>query len=289
MYALAIVLAVLGALLIAIGAALQERVAVRVPSTRGRLFGFFERLLDDPRWVAGALLAGCGVGIHMVALSNGPVTAIQPVGTVGLLFAIGTKAFLDHTGVPLMTVLGSLAVVLGLIGLLFSLPPGSGSGQLPLGKAVIATLCALVLTAVALTVPASTVKAGLLALGAGLSFGVSAAFIGVIGRRVGGNVAAVIGWPTVLAAILLIVGGTAQQLAYRQGRFAVVYAVLLVADPLSASITGIFVLGDPAPRTATGITLMSVGATVTVIGIAVLTHVRATNRSRAERSQLCAS
>ena len=92
MFVLAVLLAVVGAFLIAFGAELQEHAAVGVETARHRLLGFFLQLLRDGRWMVGAVLVVAGVGVHVIALTNGPVVAIQPVGSIGLLFAVGIKA-----------------------------------------------------------------------------------------------------------------------------------------------------------------------------------------------------
>lgn len=292
MFTLAVVLAVVAALLIALGAALQERSAVRAGLPEGRI-AFFLRLLTDPRWATGALLAGCGVALHVVALSNGPVTAIQPVGTVGLLFAVAIKAVLDHHPVERLAVVGCVAVIAGLVALVAVLPHGSGTTRLPAGPALVAGAIGLAVTGAALLLPrrrlGAEVRAGAVALGAGMCYGVAAAVVGVVGRRVGTDVTAVLGWPTLVVVVLLVCGGMAQQVAYRMARFAVVYAVLLVVDPATAGFTGILVLGDPMPRTPLKVTGLALAATVIVVGVVVLSHARAANRTAAREDQACAS
>ncbi|HEY6933101.1 MAG TPA: DMT family transporter [Marmoricola sp.] len=293
MFVLAVILAVVAAGLIACGAEFQEHAAVRVGPSGRQVVGFFVRLLRDARWVAGALLAACGVGLHIVALTAGPVTAIQPVGSVGLLFAIGIKAIVDRTRFERLAITGSLAVIAGLATLLAALPHTAGTSTLRTAPAAAAGTGAVVLTGAALLLPARRVRpalrAGAIALGSGMCFGVAAAVVGVIGRRVEGDLAAVLDWPTLLVIVLLVAGGAAQQLAYRTARFAVVYAVLLTADPVTAGAAGVLLLGDPLPSTPARLAALALAALVAVAGIVVLAHARAANRAGTDQEQPCAS
>jgi drug/metabolite transporter (DMT)-like permease len=297
MYALAVALAVVAALLIAFGAELQEHAAVRVSPRRNRLIAFFVQLLRDTGWVIGALSVATGVAVHIVALTNGPVAAVQPVGSVGVLFAVGIKAGLDRTRIERPAVLGSVAVIVGLVTLLMLLPHGTGTATVRPSAAVTAGVCAVGVTVAALLVNAggvrSGVRAGALALGAGMCFGVSAALIGVVGRRTSRDLAAVVSWQTLLVVVLLVCGGVAQQLAYRVARFALVYAVLLTVDPLTAGLTGVLLLGEPMPSTRATRGGLVGAAVLVVTGIVVLAHARAANRTTAPRvpqeAESCAS
>lgn len=297
MYALAVALAVVAAFLIAFGAELQEHAAVRVTPRRNRLIAFFVRLVRDSGWMVGAVLVATGVAVHVVALTNGPVAAVQPVGSVGVLFAVGIKAVLDRTRVERPAVLGSVAVIVGLATLLVLLPHGTGTSAVPFSGAVMAGVCAVGIAVAALLVNAGDVRpevrAGLLALGAGLCFGVAAALIGVIGRRTARDLSAVVSWQTLLVVVLLVCGGVAQQLAYRVARFALVYAVLLTVDPITAGFTGVLLLGEPLPSTPVTKGGLAVAAVLVVVGIVVLAHARAANHTTSGRlsqeAESCAS
>lgn len=289
MFVLAVLLAVVAALLIAFGAELQEHAAVGVGSGYRRSLGFFRTLLHDPRWVAGGILAGLGVAVHVVALTKGPVIAIQPVGSVGLLFAVGIKAVIDRTRLEGRAVVGSVAVVAGLAVLLTLLPHGAGAASVRFINAAVAAACALAAAAAALTLPERAVpaelRAGGAALGAGMCFGVAAALVAVVGRRAEQSLSTVISWQTALAVILLICGGAVQQLAYGMGRFAVAYAVLLTADPVTAGFAGVLLLGEPMPTTPGSLAGLSLAAFIAVAGVVILAHARAANNTGAQEGQ----
>lgn len=283
MFALAVVLAVAAAMLIAFGVALQEHAAVSVVPRRRRSLSFFVELIRDTHWVAGAVLSAAGVAVHVIALTKGPVAAIQPVGTVGLLFAVGIKAAMDRTRLESLAICGCVAVIAGLAVVLTLLPHGVLPTTLNLAEAVLAGACALAFTGIALMLPdhalRTDVKAGAVALGAGMCFGVAAAVVSVLGRNVAANLTAVFSWPTLLVVVLLTCGGAAQQLAYRMARFAVVYAVLLTADPISAGFAGVLVLGEPMPSTPARLAGLALAAFAAFAGIVALAHARAANHT----------
>lgn len=238
--------------------------------------GFLLALIRQPRWLLGAVASGCGVAVHVTALSLGPVSAIQPVGTVGLIFAVGARSALERRRPRTRALVGSAIVVVGLVAFLLVLPHGSGTTRVPARGALGMTVIALGIAGIALALPrrriSVDVRAGAVAAGAGASFGVGAALIGVIGRREGRNVAAVLDWPTVLVVVLLVVGGVAQQYAYGLARFAEVYAVVLVVDPLTAACTGVLVLGDPFPSTTPQLAWLALAAGVTAAGVVLLSR-----------------
>ncbi|MGN6415033.1 DMT family transporter [Flexivirga sp.] len=276
MYQLAVGLAVGAALLIAVGAALQARTAVGVRDAADSRIRFLLGLIRQPGWLAGAVAGVCGAGVHVVALSLGPVSAIQPVGTVGLIFAVGARSALDRTRPSVRAMTGAGVVIVGLAAFLVVLPAGEGSTQLPAREAIGMAVIALGIAGGSLALPRARVgvdvRAAAVAAGAGASFGVAAAVIGVIGRRSARDVEAVLDWPTVVAVVLLVAGGVAQQYAYGLARFAEVYAVVLVADPFTAAFTGVVVLGDPIPAEPLQLAWLALAAALTTAGVVVLSR-----------------
>lgn len=276
MYQLAVGLAVGAALLIAVGAALQSQTAVDVRSPSSSRIRFLLILVRQPLWLVGAAASAVGVCVHVVALGVGPVTAIQPVGTVGLIFAVGATSVLTRTRPSSRAVIGSVLVVVGLAAFLLVLPPGEGTSRLSVPGVIGMAVIALGIVGLALALPrdrlSANLRAAAIASGAGVSFGVGAALVGVIGRRAARSIDAVLAWPTALVLLLLVVGGVAQQSAYRLARFAEVYAVVLVADPLSAAFTGVVVFADPFPTAPLRLAWLAVAGALTAAGVVVLSR-----------------
>src|SRR5690606_16366879 len=142
------------------------------------------RLARDPRWLAGGALTVVGVAAHLIALSAAPVTLIQPLGVSGLLVAVWLAARWRGRFLSGAEILGSLAVMLGLAGLVGTLPHGA---DLPAAvpTPVLAALAAFAVVA-ALVLPrlaarlAPRVRALLLAATAGACFGFGSALARVV-------------------------------------------------------------------------------------------------------------
>lgn len=272
MLAVAVGLAVAGALFIAIGSAMQERVVVGMRFLGGRGVRWLLRLVRQPRWLLGAAFAGMGVGLHVLALSQGPVSVIQPVGTVGLLFALIVKAVLDRRRPGRSQLVGGAAIVVGLVGLLLALPPGPKGAGLATQAAVLLTAATLVVAGTAVGISwladSRSVRAAALAFAAGTTFGVGSALVGVVGHRMLTDPSAIADWLTLLVLVLLTTGGLAQQHAYRMRRFALTFAMLEIADPVAAATVGVLVLGEPAPGSAAAAAWMALSATGIVAGVA---------------------
>lgn len=269
-----VALAIAGAWCIAVGAAAQEQPATatagdEVAGTRSLL-----RLARDPRWLAGGALTLVGVTAHLVALSAAPVTLIQPLGVSGLLVAVWLAARWRGRFLTGVEILGSLAVMLGLAGLVGTLPHGAETpDRLPAwflsGLAAFAVLAALVLPRLAARLPRRS-RALLLAGTAGACFGFGSALARVVAATAPTDLSVLWGPPTLIAVALMAVGGLQLQNAYRTGHFGLAYATLLIADPLVAAAIGLAVLGEAPPTTPTAQTIAGLAAVVTVAGVIAL-------------------
>ncbi|MEV4082527.1 hypothetical protein AB0J43_19860, partial [Nonomuraea fuscirosea] len=116
MTVLAAVIALVGSLFFALGAALQQFEAAGTAKP-GLL-----ALLRRPRWLLGGASILAGGGLHIVALGLGPLTVVQPMGVASLLFALPLAAAL-HGRRPARNELAAAGVVaIGLIGLVLLVP-----------------------------------------------------------------------------------------------------------------------------------------------------------------------
>ncbi|GAA3321016.1 hypothetical protein GCM10017710_49190 [Arthrobacter ramosus] len=81
----AVLLAVLGAFCLAIGAQRQgSAVKADTGGPRPEFHGFL-RLLRNPRWMLGLLLLALGMGMNAIALVSAPLTVVQPIGAIALV------------------------------------------------------------------------------------------------------------------------------------------------------------------------------------------------------------
>ncbi|MEV4223478.1 DMT family transporter [Nonomuraea sp. NPDC049725] len=238
MTVLAAVIALIGSLFFALGAALQQFEAVGTAKP-GLL-----ALLRRPRWLIGGASILVGGGLHIVALGLGPLTVVQPMGVASLLFALPIAATL-HGRRPERRELAAAGVVAaGLIGLVLLVPESDGPTRLdPTGVLTLLGVAgvAAVLLWAGSKAASHAGRAALLATASGVLYGATATLLRVL---VDG------GWnwwyllalpvPALLALMML-------QRAYAVGHFGVSFASLQIADPLTAVAFGALLLGEPVP------------------------------------------
>ncbi|MGW5634728.1 DMT family transporter, partial [Streptomyces sp. NPDC003832] len=83
--ALSVLLSLVSAVAYAGGAIVQEHVAV---STPGKQYASLRR----PTWWAAVALNGLGGLLHVVALALGPLSLVQPLGALTIVFALPMAA-----------------------------------------------------------------------------------------------------------------------------------------------------------------------------------------------------
>ncbi|MEV6986716.1 DMT family transporter [Sphaerisporangium sp. NPDC051017] len=243
MTVLAAGIALLSSLFFALGAALQQHEAARAAQPR------LSVLLRRPRWLLAGASIAVGSGLHISALSVGPLTVVQPMGVASLLFALAVAAAL-HGRKPSWSELAAACVVgIGLTGLILLVPTTSHAPALNSTEAVTmlsgAALAALACFTVAKRLTAAG-RTALLAIGAGVMYGAVATLTRALAGGTGWDLwlLAILPFPA-LAALMLL------QRAYAIGHFAVAYATLQLADPLTAIACGALLLGEPLPTNTT--------------------------------------
>ncbi|MEV5411809.1 DMT family transporter [Thermopolyspora sp. NPDC052614] len=260
--------ALLGSVFFALGAALQQFEAVSAPDaglTRSLVL-----LLRRPRWLIGGAAIAFGGALHIVALSLGPLTVVQPMGVASMLFALPIATALRGRTIARGELAAALAVSAGLVGLVLLVPEpagapaprlsDAGAAGLLLGAAAVALVCRL-----ASATAAPALRSGLMAAGAGILYGATASLIRVTvaeGFDRPWLLLAVL--PPALAALAMLQG------AYATGHFPVAYASVQMADPLTAVACGALLLGEPLPRDGAAAVLAVAAAAVAAAGIAVL-------------------
>ncbi|GII56600.1 hypothetical protein Pth03_49890 [Planotetraspora thailandica] len=273
MTALAAGVALLGSLFFALGAALQQHEAARSSTPRLRV------LLRRPAWLAGAAASAAGATLHIVALSLGPLSVVQPMGVASLLFALPVAAAM-HGRLPGRGELAAACLVsIGLTGLVLLVPPSSQTPQLTNAGAV-AMLTATGLAALACfglaQRSAGAVRSALLALAAGVLYGTTATFTHVVVGGTGDNPWFLAALPLPAMAALMLIqrayapparGARNTGRERERGHFGVAFATLQVTDPLTAVTCGASLLGEPLPDHAA---IAVAFALVAGAGIAVL-------------------
>ncbi|WP_327191455.1 DMT family transporter [Streptomyces xinghaiensis] len=280
---LSVVLAGVSAVCYAAAAILQERVAA---SAAGRPEP--EPLWRSTRWWGSVALNGSGSVLHVLALGFGPLSVVQPLGVLTLVFVLPLAALWVGRRAGRTGWRGALLVSAGLAGLLAltAARPArtlSGPDQLTLAVVALAVFLALVVAARGAERPA--VRSALLAAAAGVAFGIASVFTKTVAAD--WSPAALVAQAPGIAvtAALAVVGLLASQASYRDGGLAAPLATVTVVNPVVASVAGIALLGEGFRYGAAGALPALAAAALTVYGLVVLTahHGEAGRRAPAGR------
>ncbi|WP_077801638.1 DMT family transporter [Streptomyces sp. JHA26] len=275
MSVLVLVLAVSAACCLGFGFVLQQNAAQRAP-----LGDFLSpRLLLDlmrvPCWLGGTGLMVAGMVMGAIALADGEVTLVEPLLATNLLFALAlsrvrTRQPLGRQGWAGLALLAggvSAFVVAGE-------PRGGGAVTDPVRHWVVFGVVlglALLLTACAGRVRLTWGPA-LLALAAGLVYGVQDALTRVSGQRlsVGGPTGLLTGWQPYAVLVLGVTGLILVQSAFETAPLRRSLPALTAAQPLAGIACGVGFLGDRL-RTDVGALAWEAGGLAAVVtGIVLL-------------------
>ncbi|MDQ0936592.1 drug/metabolite transporter (DMT)-like permease [Streptomyces turgidiscabies] len=215
--ALSILLSLVSAVAYAGGAIVQERVA---DSEHGKSYAAMRR----PVWWAAVALNGFGGVLHVVALAYGPLSVVQPMGALTIVFALPMAALFVRRKAGATAWRGAIMATLGLAGLL-SLVGNSQAHSLGTTQRVLlavvtgfAVVSLMVAGRAAHRHPA--VRSTLLAVASGIAFGMSSVFTKVVAVDWSGGLTAP-DLPTLaLIAVLGASGLLLSQAAYRGGGLA---------------------------------------------------------------------
>ncbi len=269
------------AALFAAGTALQYR---EVTAAGGRtaldvraVAAFARNSLTSRRWIIGTVLLGAGLGLHALALHEGPLTLVQPLLIVGVLFALPASRRVGGPPLRAADLRWALLLVAALVLFLVTATParqgtygidgGPAAATFGLGAAGIVACIVL-----ARRRPQDQ-TALLLGVAAGIALAGSAALIklttDVLTR---GLIPLLTSWDLYA---LIAVGGSAlllSQLAYRAGPMIASLPAINTANPLMSVAIGTAVF-DERFRTGAAATAIEVAAlAVVLVATAALSH-----------------
>lgn len=238
--ALSVLLSLISAVAYAAGAIVQERVAT---AGDGRSFA---PLRNSVWWVAVAL-NGVGAVLHVMALAYGPLSLVQPLGALTIVFALPMAALFARRRARATAWRGAIMATVGLAGLLALTGNKEshtlgGTQQLMLATVTFGGVALLVLIAKGMRPP--VVRSVVLAAGAGVAFGIASVFTKTVAMQwTSGSVGA--GLPTlVVIAALASAGLLLSQSAYRGAGLTAPLATVTVVNPVIASAVGITLFGE---------------------------------------------
>ncbi|RNL82989.1 DMT family transporter [Halostreptopolyspora alba] len=253
----------------------QRRLAVAVPAplTGRRALG---GLLIRPLWWVSAVLNAGRAGFQVGALGFAPLTVIQPLGVLVLVFGLPWSARVGGRRVTAREWRGA-AITVAALALLLSVAVTGGSGH-TLGRAeallgVTATLGLLLAMAWAGgRVRSAAWRSYLLAAAAGVAFAVSSATTKTAINAAGEEGAAAVSHPATFGtAVVAVAGLLLAQAAYQGMELGAPLGITTVANPVAAAVVGVTFMGESYSGGWVGLGVAAVCAVAGAYGIALLT------------------
>ncbi|MFI6007650.1 DMT family transporter [Streptomyces sp. NPDC051243] len=280
--ALSVLLSLVSAVAYAGGAIVQERVAVSSP---GQQFAPMHR----PGWWAAVALNGLGGLLHVVALAFGPLSLVQPLGALTIVFALPMAALFFGRKAGSTAWRGAIMATVGLAGLLSLV--GSSESQ-SLGTAEQAGV-ALVTGGIVVTLMVAgraahrhpAVRSMLLATGSGIAFGMSSVFTKIVAVDWNGGVSAADLPALATIGAFATAGLLLSQAAYRGAGLAAPLATLTVVNPVVAAAVGITMFGETFRYGTTG-TVLALGCGVVAAGGLILLTTERIARTEGEAAEV---
>ncbi|MET7646154.1 DMT family transporter [Streptomyces sp. NPDC005426] len=275
MSVLVLVLSVSAACCLGFGFVLQQAAARRAPKSDYLSPRLLLDLMRVRSWMAGIGLMVCGMVLGALALGKGEVSVVEPLLATNLLFAMAlsrhrTGQRLGRQGwAGLWLLAGGVAAFL-----VAGEPKGGQAVSSPLRHWLViggVVGLALLLTAFAKR-SRSGVSPALLAVAAGLLYGLQDALTRVTGERFseGGWAGLFTSWQPYAVLVLGVTGLILVQSAFETGPLRMSLPALTAAQPLAGIACGIGFLGDQV-RTDTGaLAGQAAGLAAIVAGIVLL-------------------
>jgi drug/metabolite transporter (DMT)-like permease len=276
-------IALLGAVLLALGAQFQHAGVVHVDNpddgNKGLSIAQLLRLLRRPSWVIGTILLGLAVVFQLTSLTLAPISVVQPLGAVGLIVtaivnARVSKVKLDRKSIrAIVFCVGGVALFVSVASFTTHQRPVT-SGELSLilgilGGVILLFVLGLIFLRERFNAVAYIVSAGIL-------FGFVATLASVVIARIKTLIVdeferGSIEWLTIGCVVLLIcaaiLGSYFVQSAYANGPPDLVVAGLTVIDPVVAILIGIVILGEASSAPWWAIPAFIVAAALAIYGV----------------------
>ncbi|MCH0564566.1 MULTISPECIES: DMT family transporter [unclassified Streptomyces] len=264
--ALSVLLSLVSAVAYAAGAIVQEQVALSSP---GAQFAPVRR----PAWWAAVALNGLGGLLHVLALAYGPLSLVQPLGALTIVFALPMAALFVRRRAGAAAWRGAVMATVGLAGLL-SLVGAAGAQSLSASQRVGAALATGAAVAALMAAGRAAhrhpaVRSVLLAAASGIAFGMASVFTKTVAVDWTGG-AAVADVPSLaVIGVFASAGVLLSQASYRDGGLAAPLATLTVVNPVVAAAVGITMFGETFRHGTTG-TVLALGCGVVAAGGLIL-------------------
>ena len=247
--AAAIIFAVLSALSNACSAVLQRLAVVDRTAQARSAWRTAIDLVRQPIWLLGGLFLVGTFAFQALGLYFGPLSVVQPVLVLELIFTLGLRVFLLHDGIASRTWSAAAIICAGLAAFLLVAAPSDGSHVPDARQWIVAVSSrgAIVLVLLLLSRYGSPARrAALFGAATAVVWSLDAAFVKqtVDVLAAGGVLGVLTHWPLYAMAATGVLGTILLQGAYAVGPLAASQATLLIVDPLVSIVLGIELFGE---------------------------------------------
>lgn len=227
---------------------LQQRAASALDSDESLSPRLLADLARRPMWLAGIGLAVGSYGFQALALAFGPLSMVQPLIVLEVVFALPLSARLHHLRMKARDWGGAVAVAGGLALALVAAAPSSGEPEAPFSAWVILLGVVAAVVVAALLIGRrghGPVRATMFALAGGSVMGTQSGLFAVTIRNLEhGFVPLFTSWQTYLLIVASIGGLWLIQSAYNSGPLAASMPVIDAVEPSLAILIGLLLFGE---------------------------------------------
>ncbi|MFA9277476.1 MAG: DMT family transporter [Rhodoluna sp.] len=271
--------ALVGAVLMSIGAQLQHRGVGKVGDDADegssslnfkQLLGLFRR----PSWLTGTLLLGGAIVFQLISLGFSPLIVVQPIGAVALVMTAILNSRVSKTKLNKESIL-AITLSVGGIGIFVSIAAFTAVNA-PMTSADLAEILIILLIVLAIfgalfLFLGKHLSALYYIVGAGVLYGFVATLAKVVITSITHGATDWLTWAC-LAALLAatILGALFVQNAYSSGPPDLVIAGLTVIDPIVAVTIGIVILDEASQAPPWAIVAYIIAGVLAVIGVFLL-------------------
>ncbi|MGW3991551.1 DMT family transporter [Streptomyces sp. NPDC004830] len=257
------------------GFVLQQNAAQRAPLGDFLSFRLLLDLVKVPRWLGGIALMVAGMGLGAAALGQGRLSLVEPLLATNLLFALALSRRQTRQPLGRQGWSGLLLLAGGVTAFIVAGRPEGGTATAdPVRQWLI--IGVMIGLALLLTARGRRSRTGsgpaLLALAAGLLYGVQDALTRVSGQRFsdGGFAGLMTGWQPYAVVALGVTGLLLVQSAFETAPLRTSLPALTAAQPLAGIVCGVGFLGDRLRTDAAALGWESGGLLAVVAGIVLL-------------------
>jgi len=267
-------LAILAALLFALGTVLQQKGTLSTAAGEGDPH-FLIQILRRPVWLAGAILQSAGWVVQAMALDRASLVAVQSLTALSLVIALPLGIVLTSQHIGRRELAGATLALVGIVFFISAGQPQGGTSH-PSASAwwaacLITGVLVLILARVGRRFTGAS-KALTYGAAAGVGYGLQAAVTKTFVTEIGGGVVALLGsWSMYVLIISAVTGFALQQSALKTGVLAPAMASSNSVTLFSSVILGVTVYGETLAKSGASHAWSAyAGLLIAIVGIAFL-------------------